>query len=70
MTGEPKNLNFQAFCGETYFQHRLPLDCVDNAQAGRIGQNRLQLLLRSRRVRILGDFEEPISGDIRERVLQ
>jgi IS5 family transposase len=41
-----ENLYFQYFCGETYFQHRLPLDRSSMTRwRGRISKEKLELLL-------------------------
>ncbi|MDB5392828.1 MAG: transposase, partial [Rhodospirillales bacterium] len=41
-----ENPYYQAFCGETYFQHRLPLDRSSMSRwRGRIGKGKLELLL-------------------------
>lgn len=41
-----ENPYFQAFCGETYFQHRLPLDRSSMTRwRARIGQDKLEVLL-------------------------
>ena len=41
-----ENPYYQAFCGETYFQHRLPLDRSSMSRwRGRIGKDKLELLL-------------------------